>query len=137
VVEQALRYADRRAAAFDAERCVVAHGDPHPGNTLRVTAPRDGAGSGFVLVDPDGFRCDPAYDLGVAVRDWVARVAGPGGRGVLEGYCALLAARTGVVAREIWEWGYLERVSTGLYVLGFGGDRIGRAFLGSAARLLD
>ena len=136
VVDEALRCADRRAAAFDAERCVVVHGDPHPGNTLRVTTPREGAGAGFVLVDPDGFRCDPAYDLGVAVRDWVDRVAGPGGRGVLEGYCALLAARTGVVAQEIWEWGYLERVSTGLFVLSFGGERIGRAFLESADRLL-
>ena len=119
---QALRYADRRAAAFDPDRCVVVHGDPHPGNTLRVTAPRDGAESGFVLVDPDGFRCDPAYDLGVAVRDWRRRTQARS-----RATAALLADRTGVAAQEIWEWGYLERVSTGLYVLSFGAERIGRA----------
>lgn len=136
VVDQALRYADRRAAGFDPDRCVVVHGDPHPGNTLQVTASRSGAGSGFVLVDPDGFRCDPAYDLGVVVRDWVDRVVAPGGRGELEGYCAFLAGRTGVEAQDIWEWGYLERVSTGLYVLGFGAERIGRGFLESAERLV-
>jgi streptomycin 6-kinase len=137
VIDQAIAFADRRAAAFDAERCVVVHGDPHPSNTLRVPAAREGAESGFVLVDPDGFRCDPAYDLGVALRDWSSRLDGPRARSVLEGYCALLAARTGIDAQRIWEWGYLERVSTGLYVMGFGAERVGRPFLDTAARLLD
>src|SRR5262249_37068940 len=58
VVGEALRYAERRAAAFDLERCVVAHGDPHPWNALRVLAPREGAEAGFVFVDPDGFLAD-------------------------------------------------------------------------------
>lgn len=40
---------------------VVVHGDPHPANTLRAP---DGRGRGWVLVDPDGFRADPAYDAG-------------------------------------------------------------------------
>ena len=131
VVGRALRYAERRAATLDPDRCVVVHGDAHPGNTLRVAAPRAGAASGFVLVDPDGFRCAAAYDLGVAVREWAV------GRSALEGYCRLLADRTGVAAPEIWEWGYLERVSTGLYVLSFGAETIGRAFLTSAERLLE
>ena len=34
---------------------MVVHGDPHPANTLPVREPRQGAASGFVLVDPDGF----------------------------------------------------------------------------------
>ena len=55
---------------------------------------------------------------------------------VRKGYCALLAGRTGVEAQDIWEWGYLERVSTGLYVLGLGAERIGRGFLESAERLV-
>ena len=32
-------------------------------------------------------------------------------------YCAVLADRSGVDAQRIWEWAFLERVSTGLYVL--------------------
>jgi streptomycin 6-kinase len=32
----------------------------------------------------------------------------------------------------IWEWGFLERVSTGLYVLSFGADQLARPFLATA-----
>ena len=55
LVAVALRCADRRRAPTGADRRVVVHGDPHPGNALQVLAPRTGAPSGFVLVDPDGF----------------------------------------------------------------------------------
>ena len=139
VLSRAVEYAERLAAAFDPDACVVVHGDAHPANTLRVTTERPGALSGYVLVDPDGFRADPAYDLGVALRDWTGRLheAGPGARALLEGYADLLAGRSGVDRQRIWEWGFLERVSTGLYVTGFGGAEIGARFLGSATLLLD
>lgn len=131
----ALACAERRAAAHDPGACVVVHGDPHPANILRVTEPRTGAASGHVFVDPDGFRADPAYDLGVAVRDWTGQLDVPDPRGVVEGYCALLATRTGIDEQRIWEWGFLERVTTGLFVTGFGGVTLGRRFLDSAERL--
>lgn len=137
VIDQALRFADRRAAAFEEERCVVVHGDPHPANALQIRTPRGGAESGLVLVDPDGFRCEAACDLGVVLRDWSSQLRGPDPRGVLQSYCALLSQRSGLDARAIWEWGYLERVCTGLYVLGFGAERVGRPFLETAGRLLD
>ena len=136
VILTALAYAERRAAAFDPAGCVVVHGDPHPANALRVPRPRSGAESGWCLVDPDGFRADPAYDLGVAVRDWVGHLSGPDARAVLEGYCALLAGRTGIDEQRIWEWGYLERVSTGLFVMSLGAHAVGLRYLTSAERLL-
>lgn len=138
VVTRALACAERRAAAFDPDRCVVVHGDPHPGNALRVSAPRAGAEAGFVFVDPDGFLADPAYDLGVVLRDWCAELRGLDGAAagdVLRSYCALLADRSGLDERAIWEWGFLERVSTGLYVLGFGAEELGRPFLDTAELL--
>ncbi|MEV8319944.1 aminoglycoside phosphotransferase family protein [Streptomyces sp. NPDC059900] len=138
VISRALTFAGRRAAAFDPGRCVVVHGDPHPGNALRVTAPRAGAGTGFVFVDPDGFLADPAYDLGVVLRDWCAELRGmdaAAARGLIRSYCALLADLTGVDRQAIWEWGFLERVSTGLYVLGFGAEELGRPFLDTAELL--
>ncbi|MFF1695881.1 aminoglycoside phosphotransferase family protein [Streptomyces sp. NPDC058257] len=138
VVSQALTFAGRRAAAFDPDRCVVVHGDPHPANALRVTAPRAGADAGFVFVDPDGFLADPAYDLGVVLRDWCGELRGRGGAeagGLVRSYCALLADRTGVDERAVWEWGFLERVSTGLYVLDFGAEELGRPFLDTAELL--
>lgn len=138
VVDQALAFAGRRAAAFDPGRCVVVHGDAHPGNALRVVTPRAGAEAGFVFVDPDGFLADPAYDLGVVLRDWCAELRGrdeDAARGLMRSYCALLADRTGVDQRAIWEWGFLERVSTGLYVLDIGAEELGRPFLDTAELL--
>ena len=128
VVSQALRYAERRAAAFDLERCVVVHGDPHPWNALQVLAPRVGAEAGFVFVDPVGFLADPAYDLGVVLRDWCAQLLATGTAGAAAAlarrYCALLSAETGVEETAIWEWGFLERVSSGLVLprTGYRGD---------------
>jgi streptomycin 6-kinase len=59
------------------------------------------------------------------------------GRPLAESYAQLLADRTGVDVTRIWRWAFLERVSTGLYVLGFGSEAVGRPFLTSAERLLD
>jgi streptomycin 6-kinase len=136
VVDRALRYAERRAAAFELERCVVVHGDPHPGNALRVPAPRAGAESGFVFVDPDGFLADPTYDLGVVIRDWNPRLLAGDAASLARRYCRLLADHTGLDQRAIWEWGYLERVSTGLYILEHGAEDLARPYLETAERLL-
>ncbi len=124
VRRQALAYAERRSAAPTRRRARPR--DPHASNCLRVLAPRAGAPSGLVLVDPDGFRCDPAYDLGVVLRDWTGRLA-EGGRAVLEAYADRVAERSGVDRARTWEWAFLERVSTGLYVSSFGGPRSGSA----------
>lgn len=137
--ERALCCAERRAAAFDIERCVVVHGDPHPGNALRVPRPRPGAESGFVFVDPDGFLADPAYDLGVILRDWSPQLLASGGSSdaaaLARRYCRLLAGETGVDETAIWEWGFLERVSTGLFALDFGADQLARPYLRTAELL--
>jgi len=137
VVAQALAFAERRAAAFDLDACVVVHGDPHPGNALRVIRPRAGAESGFCFVDPDGFLCDRAYDLGVVLRDWNEHLRGEDARAVAERYCQQLARLSGVEEQCIWEWGYTERVSTGLYAMSFGAFAFGQGLLESAGRLLD
>ena len=104
---------------------VVLHGDAHPGNTLLVTAPRDGAPAGHVFVDPDGFRGDPAYDAGVVLRDWSRHLTGPDASTTLRGWCDLVAERAEVDPARVWAWSFLERVSTGLYVTSFGAERVG------------
>jgi streptomycin 6-kinase len=135
VIARALSYANRRAAAFDPDRCVVVHGDPHPGNALRVPAPRPGAESGYVFVDPDGFLADPAYDLGVVLRDWCAELLAGDAPALARRYCRLLAGHSGVDEAAIWEWGYLERVSTGLFVAGLGEHELARPYLHTALLL--
>lgn len=143
IVNEALQYAERRAAAFDLERCVVVHGDPHPWNALQVLAPRVGAEAGFVFVDPVGFLADPAYDLGVVLRDWCEQLLAAGATGatgaaaaLARRYCTLLSAQTGVEGTAIWEWGFLERVSSGLYCLELGIEELGRPFLQTAEMLI-
>ena len=137
IVTHAVEVARRRVAAFDLDSCVVVHGDPHPGNALAVLAPRPGAGSGYVFVDPDGFLCEPTYDLGVVVRaftDEVLAAADP--VGLVRGWCARLAEATGHDPVAIWDWGLVERVSSGLFLMRGGHVEEGRAFLASAGRLI-
>lgn len=137
VLAQALTYAERLAASVEPGRSVVVHGDPHPGNALQVLTSRGGAEAGFVFVDPDGFVDDPAYDVGVVLRDWCPQLSGGDAAGTARRYCRLLARHSGVNAARIWEWGYLERVSTGLYLLALGAEEHGRLFLETAELLSE
>ena len=135
VVALALKYAERRRAGTDLGRAVVVHGDPHPDNALQVLTARPGAEPGFVFVDPDGFLADPAYDLGVVLRGWCDELLTGDAVATARRYCRLLAERSGSDGAAIWEWGFLERVSTGLYLLRFGAHELGRRYLESAERL--
>jgi streptomycin 6-kinase len=65
---------------------------------------------GFKLVDPDGLLAEPEYDLGIIMREDPLELMerDPWAR------AELLAARSGLDAVAIWEWGVVERVSTGL-----------------------
>lgn len=133
--DMAVAYARRRREATAAT--VLCHGDPHPGNALAVPQPRPGAESGYVFVDPDGFVCEPAYDLGVTVRSFTDEVlASDDPVAMLRGWCARLAGVTGVDAQAIWEWAFVERVSTGLFLIVCGHHDEGRAHLDSAERLI-
>ena len=80
---------------------------------------------------------DPGYDLGVAIRDFSVRLlAERQPRAKLEHYAEILAGHSGVDAERIWRWAFVERVSSGLYVLSFGAERVARPFLDSAEALL-
>lgn len=137
VLREALRCAEQRASAFDLDRCVVVHGDPHPANALQVLEPRPGAEVGFVFIDPDGFLAEPAYDLGVVLRDWCDQIlAADDPHQLLRTYCARLAETSGIDGAAIWEWGFVERVSSGLYCMRSGLDALGRHLLETAERLL-
>ena len=135
-VERALEFAQRRSAAFDPDHAVVLHGDPAPVNTLTVPRARRGAELGVVFVDPDAFTGDPAYDPGVALRDWCPQLlSARDPAGLLRGYCATLAAGSGQDPQAVWEWGFLERVSTGLYARSLGAEELAAPFLQTAALL--
>jgi len=102
-VDHALACADRRVAVHDDERAVLVHGDVHQWNALQ-------AGDGFKLVDPDGLLAAAEYDLGILMREDPAELM----TGDPRERARLLAHLTGLDVTAIWEWGVVERVSTGL-----------------------
>lgn len=114
-IETALSYARAREAAFDPARAVLAHGDAHAWNALQVPG-----GGGFKFVDPDGLFIEPAYDLGIAMREWAQDLLAGDPVGLGARRCARLAELTGVEAEPIWQWGFMERTSTGLMALKLG-----------------
>lgn len=120
-VDHAMACAEGRIAAYRQDRAMLVHGDVHQWNALR-------SGTGFKLVDPDGLLAEPEYDLGVLMReDPVELLQGdPWDR------ARLLAARTGLDPLAIWQWGVVERVSTGLMATEIGLEPVGREMLAAA-----
>jgi len=123
-VDHAVACAERRRAAHDPARAVLVHGDVHQWNALR-------SDDGFALVDPDGLLAEPEYDLGVLLReDPVELLAGdPMARAVD------LAGRVGLDPVAAWEWGVVERVSTGLLCARIGLQPVGAQMLRAADAL--
>jgi len=121
-VDHALACAERRIAAHCADRAVLVHGDVHRWNTLRA---RDG---GFALVDPDGLLAEPEYDLGVLMREDPEELMA----GDPRERARWLAARTGCDPEAVWEWGVVERVSTGLLATAIGLEPVGAQMLAAA-----
>jgi len=117
-IERALAYAESRRRAFE-EDAVLAHGDAHCWNVLLVPGSRLPR---FKFVDPDGLFIERAYDLGISMREWAEDLLA--GDPVVLGLrrCQRLADLTSVNPGPIWEWGFVERVSTGLLNLRVGLD---------------
>jgi len=123
-VDHALLCAGRRIDAHREERALLVHGDVHEWNTLE-------AEGGFKLVDPDGLLAEPEYDLGVIMREDPLELldCDPHER------ARWLAARTDLDAAAIWEWGVVERVSTGLLCTRVGLQPVGAQMLAVADRV--
>lgn len=133
VIDRAIAFTDARIAAFEHERAVFIHGDAHPANVLETT--RGGGPDGsFTLIDPDGMLSEPAHDLAIPLRDWTFELLAGDPVRLALGWCEQLSTRSGVDARAIWEWAFIERVSTGLFLMELG-DPLGGPFL-EVARLL-
>ena len=100
---------------------MLVHGDVHQLNALQ----HDG---GFKLIDPDGLLAEAEYDLGVLMRgDPVELLDGdPAGR------ARWLTARTDLDLAAIWEWGVVERLSSGLHCTRIHLQPLGRDTLAAA-----
>lgn len=132
VVERALAFAEAREAAFDPAASVLVHGDAHDANALRVPERARGRRARFKLVDPDGLLAEPAHDLGILMREWSDELLVGDAAGLGRERCAHLGRLTGVDSRAIWEWGFVERVSTGLLATQVGAEQMGTEILAVA-----
>jgi streptomycin 6-kinase len=125
-VEDAIACAERRIGAHDDELAMLVHGDVHQWNALR-------AEEGFKLVDPDGLLAEREYDMGILMREDPLELLdeGPHER------ARWLARRCHLDARSIWEWGVVERVSTGLLCTQIDLQPVGRHMLDVAERVSE
>lgn len=125
-VDQALRLLDGRERRLPAAPRVLVHGDAHNNNLLQTPD-----GKGFKFIDPDGILYEPAYDLGVLMREWPEEYRKDplaAGRARRDRLCRL----TGADPEAVWAWGCLQSVSTGLILLRIGQTAAGREMLRTA-----
>lgn len=125
-IETALRYAEARRQSFDPRSAVLAHGDPHPWNALLAPG---GARERCRFVDPEGLVIERAYDLGILMREWTSELLSGDPLALGHRRCHRLAGLSGVDPEPIWQWGLVERTSTGLLCMKVG--------LGGAREMLD
>lgn len=132
-VARALELAARRRRAFDPACAVICHGDAHPGNLLAPIQP----GGSYKFIDPEVGFIEPEYDLGCWLRGWRPGSGDAGDPGRLaRGVAGKLAALTGTDEQAIWEWGFAERVSSGLLLMQLGHEE-GEAYLSIADQIVD
>jgi len=127
----ALDYATEREAAHNSENCVLVHGDAHSFNTLK-------AEKGYKFVDPDGLFAEPEFDLAIPMREGNAELLEGNAIKTIElaqKRCEYLAYLTNTNPKAIWQWGFMERVSTGLFLMQLGFRDEGLATLEIANRL--
>ena len=130
VIDHALTLCDRRAAAFDPRRSVLVHGDAHGWNTLAA-----GRGA-YKFVDAEGLWSEPEHDLGVAMREYNDPLLKGDTPRLARDRAAFLAERCVVDPQIVWEWGFIERVSTGLASMRDFDNGDGLEFLEVARRCL-
>ena len=129
--DRALEYAAERAHAHRDDTSVFVHGDAHGRNTLTLLDGSETPGAECRMIDPQGLYAEPACDLAVLMRGQSRALrADPVRLGRKR--CAWLAERTGVDERGIWQWGFVERVSTGLMLQQIGRTHEAALMLGIA-----
>lgn len=126
VIDHAISCAENRVAKHDPEKAVLVHGDVHQWNALQ-------SNGGFKLVDPDGLLAEAEYDLGILMREDPVEllVSDPHER------ARWLARRCGLDETAIWEWGVVERVSTGLLCTQINLQPVGSEMLATAEQLAE
>lgn len=103
----------QRKKDYHPQKTCLVHGDAHNYNMLQA---KIGQHTSFKFIDPDGIKSEPAYDLGVIMREWADElVVNP--KDKLVERLIFLHQLTGVAKIPIWQWGLIQCVATGLVLL--------------------
>ena len=125
VIERAMLYLESRLISVNLYEPVLVHGDPHPGNILQTL--NDDPVS-FKFIDPDGIIGEPGYDLGVRMREGIDEFEDFPIEKAKE-RISLLFKETGIDIQSIWGWGFIQLVSTGLFLKLIEGTGLGDRML--------
>lgn len=125
-LKMVLSFTQSRAAAHQPECAVLVHGDAHNGNLLQSLDDASLEKPLFKFIDPDGIQGEPACDLGVLMRAWPDDLLSGDPAQLGRDRCDYISSLTGVRPRAIWEWGLIQCMSTGLFLM-----QVGNAHLGS------
>jgi streptomycin 6-kinase len=90
----------------------------------------------YKFVDVEGLCSEPEHDLGVAMREYNDPLLEGDTARLVDDRAVFLAERCDVDPRIVWEWGFIERVSTGLANLRDFDNDNGAKFLEVAQRCL-
>lgn len=130
VIDRAVAYCEERAGEYDATEAVLVHGDAHGWNTL------DAGDGRCKFVDPEGVRSERAHDLAVPMREYNGPLLAGDTARLVRDRAEHLAGICGIDPGPVWQWGFIERVSTGLAnLLDFDGQA-GHQFLEVAERCI-
>lgn len=133
-IDCALSFAEEREDAFSPDNAVLVHGDSHAHNALAVPERGQHGEVRYKFVDPDGFLAEKAYDLAMQMRDWNDELLEGDALTLGHQRCDFLSELTAVDEHAIWQWGFIERVSTGLVMLQIGMKDEGGKILAVADR---
>ncbi|WP_160141698.1 aminoglycoside phosphotransferase family protein [Salicibibacter halophilus] len=121
VIDHSITFLESRLTNTDFSKAVLVHGDAHSGNALQDTTEPQPS---FKLIDPDGLIAEPSYDLGILMREWLDDLM-EAPLEIGKKRCSMLGKLTGVDTKGIWEWGYIQSVSTGLFLIKSGREAFG------------
>ena len=135
---RALDFCRERADDFRLDNAFLIHGDAHSQNLLAVPGSGSGSGSGeYRFVDPDGLCAEKACDLAVPMREWSEELIQGATARLARQRCNLLSKLTGEDEHAIWQWGYMERISTALVLLSIDRKKDAELMLAVAEKLTD
>lgn len=126
VMNTVYAFLQSRESAFAPSEWVLLHGDAHADNVLQNLS-----GEGYKLIDGGGIVYEKAYDLGVPMREWIDDYYPNPAERVRE-RSKYLHELTGVPERAIYEWGFLQTVSTAFVLLQTGRKDLGHKMLDTA-----